>query len=321
MFALAVALALVFAVTNGLHDASNSIAALVATRAARPLQALVLAAVFNLLGPLALGAAVANTVGGIVADSAGVGVIAAALAAAVTWNLLTWWRALPASSGHALVGALVGAGLAAGGAIHWQEVTLTLVALAVSPLAGALAGLLAIRGLRGAGRRATRRWRGPVRGAGWATSAALAFGHGANDAQKSVGVIAALLVADGRAAGLGSPTWAAVACALAITLGTALGGWRIVRTLGRGIVRLQPLDGVAGPGASAGVIVAASALGAPVSTTQVVASSVVGVAGGRRRWRHVRWAVVREMGLGWLVTLPVTAALAAATLLLGRALA
>jgi PiT family inorganic phosphate transporter len=321
MFALAVALALVFAVTNGLHDASNSIAALVATRAARPLQAVALAAVFNLLGPLALGAAVANTVGGIVSDSAGVAVIAAALAAAVTWNLLTWWRALPASSGHALVGALVGAGLAAGGAVHWEEVTLTLAALAVSPLAGALAGLLAIRGLRRAGRRATRRWRGPVRGAGWATSAALAFGHGANDAQKSVGVIAALLVADGRATGLSSPTWAAVACAAAITLGTMLGGWRIVRTLGRGIVRLQPLDGVAGPGASAGVIVAASALGAPVSTTQVVASAVVGVAGGRRRWRHVRWAVVRDMGLGWLVTLPVTAALAAATLLLGRALA
>ena len=119
-------------------------------------------------------------------------------------------------------------------------------------------------------------------------------------------MIAALLVADGRATTLSSPTWAAVACALALTLGTALGGWRIVRTIGRGIVRLHPLDGVAGQGGSAGVIVAASALGAPVSTTQVVASTVVGVGGGRHRWRHVHWAVVREMALGWVVTLPVT---------------
>jgi PiT family inorganic phosphate transporter len=325
VFAFAVALALAFALTNGLHDASNAIAALVATRGAKPLQAVTMAALFNLLGPLLLGAAVADTVGGIVAvdDTAGLAVIAAALVAAVTWNLLTWARGLPASSGHALVGGLVGAGAVAGGAgsVHWEAVVTVLVALAVSPFLGALAGLLAIRGLRRGGRRATRRWRGPVRGANWATSAALAFGHGANDAQKSVGVIAALLVADGRATSIGSPTWAAVACALALTVGTALGGWKIVRTIGRGIVHLHPLDGVAGQGSSAGVIVAASAFGAPVSTTQVVASAVVGVGGGRRRWRHVRWRVVREIGLGWVVTLPVSAALAATVLLLWRGLA
>jgi PiT family inorganic phosphate transporter len=151
-----------------------------------------------------------------------------------------------------------------------------------------------------------------VRGGQWATSAALAFGHGANDAQKSVGVIAAVLVAGGQASALGSPTWAAAACALALTLGTALGGWRIVHTIGRGIIRLHPLDGVAIQGASAGVIVAASVFGAPVSTTQVVASTVVGVAGGRRRWHHVHWRLVREIALGWLVTLPITGLLAAA---------
>jgi PiT family inorganic phosphate transporter len=323
-FALAVALALGFALTNGLHDASNAIAALVATRGARPLQAVTLAAVFNLLGPLVLGAAVADTVGGIVVvdGSAGIAVIAAALLAAVAWNLATWARGLPSSSGHALVGGLIGAGAVAGaaGTIRWEAVAAVLAALALSPLLGALAGLASIRAMRGAGRRATRRWRGPVRGAGWATSAALAFGHGANDAQKSVGVIAALLVADGRATELSSPVWAIVACAGALTLGTALGGWPIVRTIGRGIVRLHPLDGVAGQGASAGVLVAASALGAPVSTTQVVASSVVGVAGGRRRWRHVRWAVVRAVALGWVVTLPASAALAAASLLTWHAL-
>lgn len=319
-FALAVALALAFAVTNGLQDASNSIAALVATRGATPAQAALLAAGFNLLGPLLLGAAVADTVGGII-EGATVAVIAAGLTAAVAWNLFTWARGLPTSSGHALVGGLVGAGAAGGVAIGWGALTETLVALALSPVLGALAGLLAIRALRRAGRRATRRWRGPVRAGGWVTSAALSFGHGANDAQKSVGVIAALLVADGRAAGLGSPAWAAVASALALTLGTVLGGWRIVRTIGTGIVRLHPLDGVATQGASAGVIVAASALGAPVSTTQVVASSVVGVGGGRRRWRHVDWTIVRQMALGWVVTLPATAALAAGLALALEALA
>jgi PiT family inorganic phosphate transporter len=168
-FALAVALALAFAVTNGLHDASNAIAALVATRGASPLQAALLAAVFNLLGPLLLGAAVADTVGGIVSlpGSTGIAVIAAGLAAAVTWNLVTWARGLPASSGHALVGGLVGAGAAAGGAsaINWGGfdgwhpvgVLGTLVALAISPVIGAVAGFVALRSLRRALRRGTRR--------------------------------------------------------------------------------------------------------------------------------------------------------------------
>jgi len=311
--ALAIALALIFALTNGLHDASNAIAALVATRAARPLPAVCLAAVFNLLGPLLLGAAVADTIGSIVAVEGpeAVPVITSALLVAVAWNVSTWMRGLPSSSGHALVGALVGAALVAGASIHWSAVIKTLVALALSPLVGTLAGWLAIRGLRRSGRRWTRRWSGPVRGGSWATSAALAFGHGANDASKSVGVIAALLLASGHAQSLGSPTWATLACASALTLGTALGGWRIVHTIGRGIVRLHPLDGVASQGASAGVLVAASALGAPVSTTQVVASAVVGTAGGRGRWRHVHWQLVRAIGLGWLLTLPVCAAAAA----------
>ena len=331
-FAFAIVLALAFALTNGLHDASNAIAALVATRAARPAQAIVMAAVFNLLGPLLLGAAVADTVGGIVTieGPSGVTVIAAALAAAVTWNLATWSRGLPASSGHALVGGLVGAGLIAGGtdAINWGSlggghpdgVAGVLVGLAISPPLGALAGFIAIRGLRRGGRRATRRWHGPVRGASWATSAALAFGHGANDAQKSVGVIAALLVADGRTTGLSAPMWTPLLCAAALTAGTALGGWRIVKTIGQGIFHLHPLDGVATQSASAGVLLAASALGAPVSTTQVVASSILGVGGGRRRWHHVHWTIVRQMGIGWMVTLPATALLAGALTALWLAL-
>ena len=320
--ALALTLGFVFSFTNGIHDASNAIAALVATRAATPLQAVLLAAVFNMLGPLLLGAAVADTIGGIitVGGSTAIEIIGAGLLAAVAWNLLTWRLGLPSSSGHALVGGLVGAGLVGSGinAINWGGldgwrpvgVLGTLIALAVSPVLGGLAALLVIRGLRSAARRATQRWSGPVQGGQWAMSAALAFSHGANDAQKSVGVIAALLLASGHTSTFSSPGWAQLGCAAALTLGTALGGWRIVRTVGRRIYRIHPTDGLATEVSSAGVIFGASLLGAPVSTTQVVASSVVGVGAGRRRWRHVHWEIVRQMGLAWLITLPATATVA-----------
>ena len=328
--ALAVALAVAFAATNGLHDASNAIATLVATRSARPGQAIVLATAFNLLGPLVVGTAVADTIGGIVtvSGSGAVEVIGAGLGAAVAWNLLTWRLGLPSSSGHALVGGLVGAALFDGGpgavlwggldGLHPVGVFGTLIALAISPLLGALGALLAIRGLRRLARRATRRWRVPVVDAQWATAAVLAFSHGANDAQKSIGVVAALLLADGRIDALAAPTWATLACAAALTAGTALGGWRIIRTVGRRIYRIQPIDGLASQSSSAAVILGASLLGAPTSTSQVVASSVVGVGAGHRRWHHVHWALVRQIGVAWLVTMPAAAALAAALLALWR---
>lgn len=329
--AVAVLLALAFATTNGLHDASNAIATLIATRAARPLQGLLLATVFNMLGPLFLGAAVADTIGGIVkVDSeAAIEVIGSGLAAAVAWNLITWRWGLPSSSGHALVGGLVGAALVEGGtgAVFWGGldgwhpvgVFGTLIALAVSPVLGLLIALVAVRALRRLARRATGRWVAPIRGGQWAMSAALAFSHGANDAQKSVGVIAALLVADGQIGGLeASPLWATLACAAALTAGTGLGGWRIIRTVGRRIYRIKPIDGLASQTASAGVILGASFVGAPTSTTQVVASSVIGVGGGRRRWRHVHWPLVSHMGLAWLVTMPITAVIAGGTLGLWR---
>jgi PiT family inorganic phosphate transporter len=329
---VAIVLAIAFAVTNGFHDAANSIAALVVTRAATPLQAIVLASAFNLLGPLLLGAAVANTIGGIVTvtPSAADQVIGAGLAAAVIWNLATWSRGLPSSSAQALVGGLVGAALAQGGldAVNWGGfehgrpvgVFGTLISLAISPPLGALAALLVIRSLRRIARRATRRWAGPVRGGQWATAAALSFSHGANDAQKAVGVIAALLLASGRISTLSAPTWVTLACAAALTVGTALGGWRIIRTVGRGIYRIQRIDGLASTGASAAVIFGASLVGAPTSTSQVVASSVVGVGGGRRRWRHVHWQVVRQMSVAWLITLPSTGLLGAIVFVLWRSL-
>jgi PiT family inorganic phosphate transporter len=331
---VAVVLAVAFAATNGLHDASNAIATLVATRAATPQQAIVLATAFNLLGPFVVGAAVADTIGGIVeiGDSGeAIEVIGCGLASGVAWNLFTWRLGLPSSSGHALVGGLVGATIAAAGidAVNWGGIEEghpvgvfgTLIALAIAPPLGALAAFAVVRAIRALTRRATRRWRGPLRGGEWTMSAALAFSHGANDTQKSIGVVAALLLADGQIDSLSAPTWATLACAIALTAGTALGGWRIIKTVGRRIYHVQPVDGLASQTASAAVIFGASLAGAPTSTTQVVASSVVGVGGGRRRWRHVHWELVREIGVAWLITIPICAALAAVTLAVVRAVA
>ncbi len=327
---LAIAFSIAFALTNGFHDAANAIATLVATRGARPGQAVALAAVFNMLGALLVGTAVADTIAGIVTVAPGeaVAVIGSGVLAATLWNLLTWWRGLPSSSAHALVGGLVGsafaeAGLGAiqwGGLDGWKPVGVfgVLIALAVSPLLGLGFGLLFERLNGRLLRRATRRVKAPIRGAEWAMSAALSFGHGANDAQKAMGVIAALLLASGHLDSLSVPLWVKLACGVALTLGTAMGGWRIIRTIGRRIFRLAPVDGFASQSASTAVILPASYLGAPVSTTQVVASSVVGVGGGRRRWRHVRWSVVRSIAFAWLLTLPASAAIGAIMLPIWR---
>lgn len=315
---LVVVLALAFDLSNGFHDASNAIAAPVATGAMRPGQAVTVSAVFNLLGPILVGTAVADTVGGILAVDPAlmVGVLACALVAALGWNLATWWWGLPSSSSHALVGAMVGAGLvtAGTGAVVWggfdglrpSGVVGVLVALAISPLLGVGVGWLGEVLARRALRRACRGVERGVRRGEWVTAAALAFSHGANDAQKTMGLITAALLAVGAISTFAVPLWVKVACATALTVGSALGGWRIVRTLGRGIYRLRPLDGLVSQAASAGVIGGAALLGAPVSTTHVVASSVVGVGAARRR-RHVRWPVVQEILAAWLVTMPACA--------------
>lgn len=328
---LAIAFSIAFALTNGFHDAANAIATLVATRGARPGQAIVLAAVFNMLGALLVGSAVADTIAGIVtvAPSEAVSVIGSGVLAATLWNLATWSRGLPSSSAHALVGGLVGSALAAAGidAIHWgglegwkpAGVLGVLIVLAVSPLLGLSFGLGFARLNGRLLRRATRRVRAPIRAAEWAMSAALSFGHGANDAQKAMGVVAALLLASGHIDTLTVPVWVKLTCGAALTLGTAMGGWRIIRTIGRRIFRLASIDGFASQSASTAVILPASYLGAPVSTTQVVASSVVGVGGGRRRWGHVRWSVVRSIAFAWLFTLPAAALLGAIMLVIWRA--
>ncbi len=323
---VAVVMALLFAFTNGVHDAANAIATLVATRAARPGTAVLLAGAGNIVGPLVLGSAVANTIAGIVTVPTNdvIQVLGAALTGAVAWNALTWWRGLPSSSGHALLGGLVGAALAEGGtgSVDWGGfdgikpvgVIGVAVVLTIAPVLGFVAGLVVDRALRRVAQRSTRRVRGPVRAGQWAMSEGLALSHGANDAQKAVGVVALLLVAGGELQHLAPPTWVELACGAALTAGTALGGWPIVRTIGQRIVRIRPIDALSSQSGSTAVLLGASLLGAPVSTTQVVASSVVGVGGGRHRWRHVRWPVVRAMLLAWLVTVPATAVFAVAAL-------
>ena len=331
---LAILVALAFALTNGFHDAANAIATLVATRVARPLQAVVLAAVFNLIGPFVIGSAVANTVAKIIDVPPGqaVAVIGAGLTGAVIWNLVTWSRGIPSSSSHALVGGLMGAGLLAAGidAIDWGPVSDghlagvlgILLILAVAPILAAVAAFLveklALRLLR----RATVRASAPIRTAQWFTSAWLAFSHGSNDAQKTVGIIAAVLVAAGIIPTVGEvPPWVILAASSMLTLGTAFGGWNIVKTIGRRIYPIREVDGLVSQGTSAALILTASVIGAPVSTTQVVSSSIVGIGVGRGRYRHVGWEVVRDILVAWVTTIPAAAVIAALSLPLWRFIA
>ena len=335
---IAIGLAAAFALTNGFHDASNAIATLVATRGATPGQAVGLSAVFNMAGAILLGTAVADTIGGIITvpHSQMVSVAGSGLAGAVLWNLITWWRGLPSSSGHALVGGLAGAAVADGmltgygglESVNWggfdgwhpTGVFGVLIALMISPALGFVFAFLLLRFLRWVSHRWTTRWNGPVRGGGWLAAASLSFSHGGNDAQKAMGVIAVLLMASGQTTTLTVPLWAKILTGIALTLGTALGGWRIIKTIGRRIFSLTPIDSFSSQASSTAVILGASLIGAPVSTTQVVASSVVGVGGGRRRWKHVRWEIVREMGVAWLTTIPAAALMAVVVLLGWRAL-
>lgn len=323
----AIGMALAFAATNGFLDAANAIATLVATRAARPLPAILMASVANLLGPLLLGAAVANTVATIVTVDArlAVAVIGAGLTGAVLWNLITWRRGIPSSSSHALVGGLVGAAVVGAGvdAVTWGPlvdgqlggVLGILVGIFVATILGFGASWLLERAAMRLARRASTAVKQPVQLGQWFSSAWLAFSHGANDASKAVGVIAALLIATGYVDGVNDMDLPAViGCGLALTLGTAFGGWRIVKTIGKRIYPLHSVDGLVSQTSSAGVIFASSLAGVPISTSQVVSSSVVGIGAGRGRWRHVGWGVVREIGVAWVTTMPAAALIAVVAL-------
>jgi len=327
-----VALLVLFDFTNGFHDTANMVASVVASRAMTPDQAIILVSVFTFLGPLFGGTAVANTVGSFVTldslpSNIGITVLLSATLGAILLNLMTWWRGLPSSSSHALVGGLSGAVMISAGADHvvwgwhelvenhhWTGLTMILASLIVSPLLGFGIGWLMHRLMNVFLRRAHPDLNHTLRrlqifGAAW-----LAFSHGANDAQKTMGIITLVLVVGGWLPQFEVPFWVILVCATAITLGTVTGGWRIIRTVGFGIYRLRPLHAFNSQLASAAVISAAAAVGGPVSTTHVVSSSIMGI-GAAERPRAVRWGKAMEILFTWFVTLPGAALLAAVTYL------
>jgi inorganic phosphate transporter, PiT family len=324
---LTIAVALFFDFTNGFHDTANAIGTAVGTRALPPRLAVGLSAVLNLVGAVVttqlLHAEVANTVGSLVAPAGGVAMsmLIAVLFGAITWNLFTWRAGLPSSSSHALIGALIGMGLTAYGidAVQWEEVYPVFIALITSPVAGLFIAYAFTVVLLNLLRRARpSQANSTFRRLQLFSSSFVAFSHGANDAQKTMAIITLALFSSGYLSEFAVPTWVAYAAALAIGLGTWAGGWRIIRTMGTRIVRMQPVDGFAAQTVAAAVIQLATALGLPVSTTQVVSGAVMG-AGATHRFSAVRWGVARRIVWAWIFTIPASALLAALAVLLVRA--
>jgi len=313
-----IAVALAFDFLNGLHDAANSIATIVSTRVLRPQFAVAWAAFFNFIAFTVFGLHVANTIGkGIiepnVVDAA---VIFAALVGAIVWNLITWGLGIPSSSSHALIGGLVGAGMAKAGlsAAVWSGLSKTLLAIVLSPLVGFLLALmlvavvswLAVRSTPFAVDRAFRILQ-------FVSASLYSLGHGGNDAQKTMGIIAVLLYSPGYlCADFNIPFWVVVSCQAAMGLGTLMGGWRIVRTMGLRITKLTPMQGFCAETGGAATLFMATYLGVPVSTTHTITGSIVGV-GASRRMSAVRWNVASSIVYAWVITIPASALVAAAT--------
>ena len=308
--ALVVALAMGFNYTNGFHDAANAIATSVSTRALTPRIALGMAAVANLFGAF-LGTKVAKTVGSGIIDApagkVGLTICAAGLVGAIAWNMLTWWYGLPSSSSHALIGGLGGAAIAASSTVHWtavfEKVILPMIA---SPIVGLIVGYLVMTLIlwvfrNGHPGRVSRNFRY----AQTVSAAAMAFGHGMQDAAKTAGVVVLALTVGGfHAAGDDSiPLWVLVASALVISAGTYAGGWRIRRTLGRRIIHLDPPQGFAAETTAAAVLYVATATGAPISTTHAITSAIMGV-GSTKSIKAVRWGVAKNIVGAWVFTFP-----------------
>jgi PiT family inorganic phosphate transporter len=321
---LLIIVALGFDYTNGFHDAANAIATSVSTRALTPRAALVLAAVFNLIGSL-VSVKVANTVGSIIKapqTSHGLVIVFAAVVGAIVWNLITWYFGLPSSSSHALIGGLVGAALASSTTVAWGKVTdKVIIPMVLSPLVGFVATFLLMLALLWIFRRGnpSRVNRGFKYGQ-WVSSAAMAYGHGLQDAQKTMGVITLSLVVTGHLHAFVVPLWVKLACAIAIALGTYSGGWRIMRTLGRRVFKMDNVSGFAAQTVASGVLMASAYIyAAPISTTHVITSSVMG-AGSTRKLSAVRWGVAGNILLAWVLTLPMAGLVAAAVYALAQML-
>ncbi|MEW6567832.1 MAG: inorganic phosphate transporter [Chloroflexota bacterium] len=314
MFPVLLALALIFDFLNGFHDSSNIVATVITSGAMRPRLALLTAAISHFAGPFLFGVAVATTVGeGLLHDEAiGMAVIAAALASAVLWNLLTWYLGLPSSSSHALVGGLLGAALLSDGigVVQMDGLLKIVLALFVSPPLGLVVGFVLMRLMLWALSRTTPAVSNVFRRLQISTLIGLALSHGTNDAQKTMGVISMGLLAGGYIDRFQVPLWVIAVSAGAIAVGTSLGGWRLIRTLGGRIMRIRPVHAFTSQLAGAAVILGAALVGGPVSTTQVLSSAIMGVGAGERL-NKVRWTVLRDMAVAWALTIPVTAGLSA----------
>ena len=313
---LIVFIALAFDYTNGFHDAANAIATTVATKALSAKKALAMAAIGNLVGAF-ISEGVAKTVGKGVIDvetsNAGLVVVMAALLGAIAWNLLTWWQGLPSSSSHALIGGLVGAALASSQVVHWDGVQQkVLIPMIISPLIGMSAAFALTLGLQWLFRNAKKSRTGKAFRVGQIFAAGtMSVGHGLQDAQKTMGVMTLALVVGGMHSGETIPSWVKIAAALAISLGTYAGGWRIMKTLGKRMVEIDPVRGLASQSVASTVLFyMAIHLKAPISTTHTITSSIIG-AGATRGPKWVRWGVVSNILAAWIFTLPAAAACAA----------
>ena len=312
-------IALVFDFLNGFHDSANVVATVIASRSMSARLALALTALTNLGGPFLFGVAVATTIGNEVVSEGAVTipVAMAALCSAIIWNLVTWLLGIPSSSSHALIGGFIGAAVTGYGvnAIHLEGLTKVLLALFISPVLGLAIGWLLTAVIFELGQNISPKVNQVFLKGQWITAISLGLSHGTNDAQKTMGIMTMGLVAFGVIPSFHVPLWVITASASAIALGTALGGWRLIRTMGAGFYRVRPAHAFSSQIASTIVILGAALLGGPVSTTQVISSSIVG-AGAAERLKKVRWGLAGQIVLAWLVTIPATGLLGALAFLI-----
>ncbi len=315
LIALVILLALVFDFINGFHDTANAIATSVSTRVLSPLQAILMAATLNFAGALA-STEVAQTIGMGIVDPRFINnkVLIAGLLGAIIWNLFTWYYGLPSSSSHALIGGVAGAVVAGQGLTILNIRGLTekiFLPLVMSPVIGFVIAYLAMSIIfLLVGRMAHHRVTAHFSKLQIASAAFMAFSHGSNDAQKSMGIITAALLSAGKLSSFKVPVWVILACAMAMAFGTSVGGWRIIKTLGHRIIKLEPVHGFAAETSAALVIIGASLFGKPVSTTHVISAAIMGV-GATKRMSAVRWIVAKDIINAWLLTAPLSAVVAA----------
>lgn len=310
LIGIVVILALAFDFINGFHDTANAIATSVSTKALSPRRAVLIAGLLNFVGALS-GTAVAKTIGGDMVKDATLittEVFIAALVGAIAWNLLTWWFGIPSSSSHALVGGIIGAVIAGNGIddLKIKGLTKIVSALIFSPIIGFAVGFIIMTILFLLMRNLTPAANSVVKKLQIASACLMAFSHGSNDAQKSMGIITMALLSGGLITKMEVPLWVKIACALAMGFGTASGGWKIIKTMGGRIFKMEPINGFASDLSSSLVILTATKFGLPVSTTHVVSSVIMGV-GSSKRFKAVKWGVAQQMLLAWIFTIPATA--------------